>query len=107
QAKVLEHRVPREQRAFLKHVGDVAGARPVDFDAGDRYRACGRLREAADDAEQRAFAAARGAEQADELPLADIERDIVERVHALRSVTPAKGHRYVIYRDDAGGVIAC
>ena len=104
QAKVLEHRVPREQRAVLKHVGDVARARPVDSRAGNRHRACGRLRQPADDAEQRALAAARGAEQAHELPLADIKRDIIERVHALRSVTPAEGHRHMVDRDD--GVIA-
>ena len=68
---VAAHREPREERGFLEHE---AGALGAHVDAARR-----RLVEAGDEVEQRALAAARRAEQADELALVDVERDALER----------------------------
>jgi hypothetical protein len=102
EAEILQHRVPGQQRAFLEHEGNVIGSRAIDRLAGDGDRTRGRLQQAADDAEQRALAAARGAEQADEFALADFQRHVVERQHGLRGVAPDEIHRDVIDRDGGG-----
>ena len=52
--------------------------------------------------EQRALAAARRAEQANEFALADLERDVVERLHPPRGVAPDERHRHAVDRDHGG-----
>src|SRR6185437_14344390 len=79
---VLPHRLPRVEREILEDdaaVGPGAGNRtPGDGDAPRLDR-----QEAAKEIEQRALAAAARPEQRDELLLAHIERDAVERQHRL------------------------
>ena len=41
---VFEHRIPRKQRAFLEHEGEIARHRAAHRLAGDRDRAGGRRR---------------------------------------------------------------
>ena len=72
---VAPHGQPREERGLLEHE---AGALGADVDAAGR-----RLVETGDEVEQRALAAARRAEQADELALRDVERHALERDHLL------------------------
>ena len=67
---VVEHRAPRQQQVLLQHVADAAdGAGGVD--ALDEHAAAGRLQQSGDDVENGGFAAAGGADQADEAPLRD------------------------------------
>ena len=71
---VLSHRHPREQRIVLEYHAAVAAG------AGHRLAlhcdlAGGRLLETGDDAQQGRLAAARGADQADELAVADRQVD--------------------------------
>src|SRR6185503_19970988 len=74
------HALPGKQREVLKHdaaIGAGLGHRPAvdpDGTALDRQ-------EAADQIEQGGFAAARRAEQRQELALADLDRHVVERQH--------------------------
>ena len=75
---VLGHRPPRQQQVLLEHVADVAG-RAGDFPAVEENTARGRADESRDDVEQRALAAARGADDRDELALVDLERGRGER----------------------------
>ena len=81
--KVLDHRVPGKQRAFLKHESDLVGMRfAVDEAAIDGACPGRRAKQPADHVEQGAFATPRRAEQANEFALADIERHVVEGEHA-------------------------
>ena len=76
--------IPGKERAFLEDEGDLGGQRrAVHRAAADRDAAGGGLEEAADDVEQRALAAARRTEQADEFAAADVERNVVERQHGI------------------------
>ena len=61
-----------------------------------------RLDQVADDAEERRLAAARRADERDELPRRDLEIDVLERRHA-----GAKGLREPLDRDDALGACSC
>ena len=76
---VLEHRHVRVERVVLEHHGDVAilGIELVDDPAVDRDLAGSDVLEAGDHAQQRALAAARGADEDDELVVGDVE------VHAM------------------------
>ena len=74
------HRLPREQREMLEHDAAV-GPGPGDRLAVDQDLAGLGREKAADEIEQRRLAAARGAEQRDEFPLAHVERHVVERQH--------------------------
>src|SRR5439155_11552267 len=104
---VLEHRHMRIERIILEHHGDVAilGIEFVDDPAVDPDLARRDVLEAGDHAQQGALAAARGANEDDELAVGDFEvdavhdRDLTERLadpvetdpgHASPSaVTPA------------------
>ena len=72
---VAAHREPREQRGLLEHQPGAVGPH-VDL-------ARRRLVEAGDEVEQRALAAARRAEQADELARRDVEGHAFERDDVL------------------------
>ena len=79
---------PGQQRVVLEHHAAV-GPGAVDVLAGEQHRARGRLEQARDQVEQRALAAARVADQRDELALADGEVDARENLrgterHAYR-----------------------
>ena len=77
------HVEPGKDRIVLEYG---AGDRPaiaagLDFDA-----TCGRVFKPGDDAQQRGFPATAGADQGEELAVADIEVDIVERQELLSTV---------------------
>ena len=83
EANILRDGQMRQQSIGLEHHGDVPVLRrqsghvvAVDVDAAGR-----RALQAGDDAQQRRFAAARSAEQADEFARLDIERDAVQHGH--------------------------
>ena len=69
QLHVLAHREPREQRRLLEHEGGLPGA---------HHLSRGGVLQAGDEVEQGGLAAARRADQADELAGADLQRDPVE-----------------------------
>jgi hypothetical protein len=83
-ADVLRHREIRKQRVGLEDDAVVAARRRQSRDvAAVLHDAPGALRfEAGDDAQQRGLAAARRAEQADELALVDREADVAKRDEA-------------------------
>jgi hypothetical protein len=74
---VLQHRQPGKQGKALEHHGD-ARRRPIHRLAQIGDRAVRRLREASNQPQQRRFAGAGAAEQADDLALGDFELDAVE-----------------------------
>ena len=78
---VVEHRHVPEQRVVLEHEADLALAHVLvgRVLAVEQDAAVGRVLEAGDDAQQRRLAAARRAEQRDELAGRELEADIVER----------------------------
>ena len=82
QADILGHGHMRIERVGLEHHGDVAVARRqvVDAPAADVDFAAVVPFQPGDDAQQGGLAAARGAEQRQELAVGDVERDIVEDV---------------------------
>ena len=98
---VVGDRQVREERVALEHGVDVALVRRQagDVAVAEVDGARGRLLEAADHAQARRLAAARGAEQGEEAPARDLERDVVDRgdvVEALRhALEPdvGRGHR--------------
>ena len=80
---VVEHGAPGQQQVLLQHVADAAnGAGGID--AIDHHAAGGRLQQPGDDVEDRALAAARRSDQADEAALRDRQR----RSGASASKTP-------------------
>ena len=79
--------LPRVQRVGLEHHPPV-GAGPDDRLAVDGDRPVGRPVEPADDVQQRRLAAARGADQTDELAVVDVEVDVVDGADGL---APAPG----------------
>ena len=89
EAHVVEHRQPREQRVALEHHAAV-GAGRLDAPAVEQHLAGGRPVEAGDDAQQRALAAARRAEDGDEVVLGDLEVGRAQR-HGRRAAAPAPG----------------
>src|SRR5712692_1865439 len=77
---IAERREPRKQSGLLEHDQALA-AGPYDRLAVGEHAAGIGLRQAGHDVEKRGLAAAAGADQADELAVADLERDVVERMH--------------------------
>ena len=82
-AQIVEHRAG-EERVLLQDDGDgVAERRQVviaHVDAADLHAAGVRVVEAADQADQRRFAAARAADDADRLTGVNVQVDVLERV---------------------------
>src|SRR6185503_13291791 len=97
EAHVLLGAEPRqERRARVLEEHDAILARAAHRRALEVHAAAARLLEAGEDIEQRRLAAARGAEQAEELALRDFEIDAVEREVALRvlaELLPDVSHR--------------
>ena len=81
EADVAFDREPGEHAALLKHE-DAPRIGAVHRLAVDEDLAARRREEAGHDVQQRGFAAARGAEQADELAFAHFEADVVQHVDA-------------------------
>jgi hypothetical protein len=79
---VLAHRHVRVQRVALEDHRDVAVLRlqVVDHLAVDHDLAAGDLFQSGQHAQQRALAAARGADQHDELAIGDVEADAVDNL---------------------------
>ena len=77
----------RVERVVLEHHGDVAVLRRhvVDDVAADRDLAAGDLLEPGDHAQRRALAAARRADQHDELLVGDVEVDAAHRLRRRRT----------------------
>src|SRR5262249_53349040 len=75
---VRQGRSPRKGGLFLKHHSDGPALRPRRL-AFELDRAVEATEEAADDVEQRGLAAARRADDGDELALLDVEGDMVDR----------------------------
>jgi hypothetical protein len=75
---MLSHRHVRVERVVLEHHGDVAvlGRHVVDHAVADGDLAAGDLLEPGDHAQQRGLAAARRADQHDELAVLDVEADV-------------------------------
>src|SRR5262245_24754413 len=84
QVDVLSCRQPREQRGFLEHEGDFASAH-VDG-------AFGRSVEAGDQVEQGALAAAAGADDAEKLPLYNVEVDCTKGRRGFCPATKRLAH---------------
>ena len=84
---VLVDRQVREERVVLEDRVDVAlvGRQPGHVLALQLDQAGGRLLEPADHPQGRGLAAARGAEEAEELAVLDLEVDVVDRDHVRRS----------------------
>src|SRR5437773_4443131 len=78
QVDVLEAREPRQQRMVLEHDAAV-GPGTVDVLVGEQDGALAGLEQSGDQIQERALAAARVADQRDELALADRELDAGER----------------------------
>src|SRR5439155_14468160 len=74
----------REQRVVLEHEPDVALVRPVPGEvlALELDGAGGRLLEAGDHHEGGGLARAAGPQEGEKLALGDVDRDVVDRVHA-------------------------
>eukprot|EP01133_Synstelium_polycarpum_P020280 gene20280-biopygen16633 len=82
EADVLAHRHVRKQRIVLEHHAETAILRLQRVDALviDEYAAARRGEQAGDAIERGGFAAAGGAEQSDELALADGKRHVLQRI---------------------------
>jgi hypothetical protein len=79
---VLQHREPGEQRKGLEHHRHF-GCWALDAAAGNPDLATARRHEAGDDAQQGGLAAARAAEQRDDLVAGEGEVDVVEHEHIV------------------------
>ncbi len=97
EADILGHRHMRIKRIVLEHHGHVAIARAhvVDHFAGDLDRAGVDILEAGDGAEQRALAAAGGADQHRELLVGKIEIDAAYGAHAARKMLVQAGDLHI------------
>src|SRR5262249_58127276 len=91
EADVLSHRHPWKQRVVLEHHAAVAG-RAGDLPAAHHHLASGRLLESGNETQQRRLAAARGADEADELSRPDREIDAGERFDLAVAGRKALGH---------------
>ena len=78
----------RIERVGLEHHRHVAGARREvgDIALADEDGAVGDLLEAGDHPQQCRLAATRGADEHEELPIGDLERDVVDRGHVLEGL---------------------
>jgi hypothetical protein len=86
---IVEHGAPRQQQILLQHVADAADG-AGGFRAVDQHAATGRFQKARDDVEDRALAAARRADQADETAGRNRKRNRRQRLE--RAVRRPKGH---------------
>ena len=84
EADVVQHRQPGEQRVALEHHAAV-GAGAVDALAVEQHLAGGRVVQPGDDAQQRALAAAAGAEDGDEVVLGHVQVGGLQRQRRCRS----------------------
>ena len=86
EAEILLDRHVRIERVVLEHHGDVAIlGRQVGHDAiADQDLAVGDLLEPGDHAQDRRLATPGRADQHHELAVADLQRDVVDRLHAAR-----------------------
>ena len=86
---VLAKRPPWKQRVALEHVTE---ARPVPRASVERdtaeHRALGRVEQTRDRIQERRFPAARGTEEGHEVAGRDLERDVVEDLHAFSKLDP-------------------
>ena len=83
EGQVLAHRLVRIERVALKDHRQVAvgGLERGDVVVADPDAALGHLLEPGDHSQQGRLAAARGADEDDELAVGDLERDVVDREH--------------------------
>jgi len=91
EADVVGHRKRRVERVALKHHGDVAVARrhADHVLARDADFALGRLGEPGNDAQQRRFAAARGADEDEELARLNVDVHLLQHLHAFVALAKA------------------
>ncbi len=91
---VLAHRHVRVERVALEDHGDVAVLRfhVVDDAVPDPDRALRRNLEPGDHAERRGLAAPRRTEEHEELPVEDLEREVVDRDHIAESLRDVLQH---------------
>ena len=82
---VVAHAEPRQQREILEDEGDLV-QRVGRRHAAQHDLAGRRLQDAARDAEQRRFAAARRADDRDDLAFVRVQRDVLERREIAESV---------------------
>ena len=99
EADVLEHRQPGEERVALEHHAAV-GARAFDAPAVEQHLAGGRLVEPGDDAQQRALAAARGAEDGDEVVLGHLQVGGLQRQRRRAPASRRKAAAHAADRKD-------
>jgi hypothetical protein len=87
---VVEHVEPREERRLLEHDHAVGAGRAHGLLAHQDASLVGAL-EARDEVEQRALAATGGSDQAHELALFHVERDVIERMDLAAAPAEALG----------------
>ena len=82
EAHIVPDRQVRIERIGLEHHGDAAVGRRHDGHVGavDQHAARGRVLQPGDDAQQRGLAAARRADEDDELAVVDLEVDALQHV---------------------------
>src|SRR5450830_348775 len=97
---VFFHRQPRQHVAGLKNHADLR-RRPFDRLVVDQHFAFVVRHQTGDDTQQSALAAAAGAEDGDEFPFADRQRDVFERVDG---VLAGIAFQYIAYADGTGFV---
>ncbi len=88
EAHVVQHREPGEQRVALEHHAAV-GARAADALAVEQHLAGGLMVQPRHDAQQRALAAAAGAEDGDEVVLGDVEVGGLQRQRGVEAALDA------------------
>ena len=95
QLDVVRHGAPGQQRGLLEDKTDVLGALGVLWRAAAERDAAGRgIDESADDPQERGLAAARRADERDELALGDVQRDLAQRFD--RAVLGEKSFRHLV-----------
>src|SRR5262249_2487789 len=88
---VAEPAAKRQQEVFLQQEADAAD-RACSVDPIDEHAPAGRLQQSGDDVENSGFAAARGADEADEAALRDGECDRRERAESAAARLERHAH---------------
>ena len=101
---VLQHGQPGKQREGLEDHGDFGG-RARHVAPADRHLAFAGRHQAGDDAQQRGLAAARAAEQRDDLVLAQPQADIVEDQQVLAAALGVELAHMVDFDQRRGGCV--